>query len=65
MVTDNEYTLAHIAEYYKLSYSRVRGIVRDLNIQPKRYEGNQPIFSKASVLRIEKRNVKPGPKVKK
>lgn len=65
MVKENEFTLTHIAEYYKLSYSRVRGIIIDLGIQPKRYEGNKPIYSQASVLRMEKRNQKPGPKAKK
>ena len=62
MIRAGEFTLKDIAGYYHLSYSRVRGIIKSLGIEPKRREGNQPVFSTASVLKFEKRNTKPGPR---
>ena len=58
----DEWLLSHIANYYGLSYSRVRGIISGMGIKPKRYMGNAPVFRQRDVMRIEERNKKPGPK---
>ena len=57
----NEWLLADIAEYFGLSYSRIRGAIRQFSIKPKRHIRNQPVFTDKHVRQIEKRNTKPGP----
>lgn len=62
MLKDNEWFLSHVADYFNLSYSRVRGIIKELGIRPKRFIGNQPVYLSSIVGRIEARNTKPGPR---
>lgn len=58
----NEWYLFDIAASLDLSYGRIRGIVKDLGIEPTRKIRNQPVFTTAQVKLIEARNTKPGPK---